>query len=148
VIVWRFSRFETLDGRGGLLASARWHTRGREIIYTAPNPATALLEVLVHAEVRNARALGGYRFLKIEIEETIARERVERSALTGAWRTDVQVTRAVGDAWLAAARTVVLEAPSVILPETWNVLVNPRHAEAGRVRVLEVVEYPMDERLG
>jgi len=30
VIVWRFSRHESLDGRGGLLASARWHTRGRE----------------------------------------------------------------------------------------------------------------------
>ena len=28
VIVWRFAQHDSLDGRGGLLASARWHTRG------------------------------------------------------------------------------------------------------------------------
>ena len=131
-----------------MLASARWHSRGREIIYTAPNPATALLEVLVHAEVRQPQALAGYSFLKIEIDDAITRERIEPAGLPDGWRHELALTRSVGDAWLAAGRTALLDVPSVIVPESWNVLVNPRHAEAGRVRVVEVVRYPMDGRLG
>jgi RES domain-containing protein len=40
-----------VDGRGGLQASGRWHTCGQRIVYCAPDPATALLEILVHAEI-------------------------------------------------------------------------------------------------
>src|SRR5437879_2331494 len=40
-----------LDGAGGLLAARRWHTRGSRIVYCAPNPATSLVEVLVHIEI-------------------------------------------------------------------------------------------------
>ena len=57
MIVWRFSQHDSLDGRGGLLASARWHTRGKEILHCAPNPATAVLEILVHNQVREPAAM-------------------------------------------------------------------------------------------
>jgi RES domain len=77
VIVWRFSRQESLDGRGGLLASARWHTRGLEILYCAPNPATAVLEILVHSQVREPAALSRHRFIKLEIPDEISRDSVD-----------------------------------------------------------------------
>jgi RES domain-containing protein len=44
-----------------------------------------------------------------------------------------------GDAWLEAGKAPVLVAPSVIVPPEQNVMVNPRHPQAGRLRVEEEV---------
>jgi RES domain-containing protein len=148
VILWRFSHHESLDGRGGLLASARWHTRGQEILYCAPNPATAVLEVLVHAGVRDLNALGAHRFIKIEIPEGVAFERVEEAQLPPDWGRRLSVTRAWGDRWLKEARSACLEVRCVLVPETYNVLVNPRHPDAAGIRRLAMFPYPLDRRLG
>jgi RES domain-containing protein len=85
VLAWRFSQHASLDGRGGLLASARWHTRGREIIYCAPNPATALLEILVHQRVRSPAALSGHSFIEIEIPDPLSRDHVADPHLPPDW---------------------------------------------------------------
>jgi RES domain-containing protein len=45
------------------------------------------------------------------------------------WRTDYQVSRAFGDAWLRAGAKPVLRVPSVITPGEWNYLLNPLHPE-------------------
>src|ERR1700676_1151095 len=49
--LWGLPQPPAPHGRGGFFASARWPTRGPEILYCAPNPATALLEVLVNSGV-------------------------------------------------------------------------------------------------
>ena len=51
MFLWRISNHRTLDGRGGLETSARWHTLGRPVVYLAESVASALLEVLVHLEL-------------------------------------------------------------------------------------------------
>jgi RES domain-containing protein len=147
VIVWRFSRHEALDGRGGLLASARWHTRGAAILYCAPNPATALLEVLVHGGVRDPDALGRHRFLKIDVPDDVERQEVGEAQLPADWPRRPMVTRAWGDRWLKENRSLVMVVRSVLLPETYNVLINPRHPEAARVSRVASFPYPVDARL-
>jgi len=147
VLVWRFSPHESLDGRGGLVASARWHTRGREILYCAPNPATAVLEVLVHGQVREPDALAGHRFIKIDIPEGIFRQQVEDGQLPPDWSRRIAVTRAWGDRWLEGGQSALLLVRSVLVPETYNVLINTRHAEAARIRRIAAFPYPLDSRL-
>lgn len=129
------------------MASGRWHMRGREILYCAPNPATALLEVLVHSAVRRPEALGGFRFVKIEIPDLVSRELVEENELPVDWIVRPEVTRARGDRWLREGRSAVLLVRSVLVPETLNAVVNPRHAEAPSIAALEVIPYPLDARL-
>jgi RES domain-containing protein len=146
VIVWRFSQQESLDVRGGLLASARWHTRGAEILYCAPNPATAVLEVLVHADVREPAALGGHKFLKIEIPDDVSRQSLDEGQLPQDWSRQVRVTRACGDRWLVAGQTAILIVPSVLVPETHNVLVNPRHVDAAHIERLATFPYVLDPK--
>ena len=53
VWLWRISNQGTLDGFGGLRAPGRWSLRGSPVVYCAPDPATALLETLVHLEGRH-----------------------------------------------------------------------------------------------
>ena len=147
MIVWRFSQHESLDGRGGLIASARWHTRGHEILYCAPNPATALLEILVHSQVREPVALSRHRFIKIDVPDQIARQEVDEAQLPPDWSRRIAVTRAWGDRWLREGQGALLLVRSVLVPETYNVLINPRHVDASQIQRLSVFPYPLDSRL-
>jgi RES domain-containing protein len=147
VVVWRFTQHLALDGRGGLFASARWHTRGHEILYCAPNPATALLEVLVNSGVRDAQAFGGFHFLKLDVPGEIAIERVEEGQLPPDWSRRLDLTRAWGDRWLREERSAALLVRSALVPETYNLLINPRHADAAHITRLSAFPYPLDPRL-
>jgi hypothetical protein len=69
--VWRISNHATLDGAGGLRASARWHTKGRRILYCATSPAGALLEILVHHELRLADLPATYRLIRIQYPDNL-----------------------------------------------------------------------------
>jgi RES domain-containing protein len=144
LIVWRFSQHDSLDGRGGLLASARWHTRGKEILYCAPNPAASVLEILVHNQVREPAALARHRFIKVDIPDELSVLSVDEAQLPTDWSRRITVTRAWGDRWLREGETPVLVVRSVLVPETHNVLVNPRHADAARIKRLAVMPYPLD----
>jgi len=55
MFLWRISNHATLNGRGGLYTSARWHTAGRLVVYLAESSAGALLEALVHLELKPGR---------------------------------------------------------------------------------------------
>lgn len=147
MIVWRFSRHASLDGRGGLLASARWHTRGREILYCAPNPATAVLEILVHSEGREFAALSRHSFIKLEIPDDVPRDAIDESHLPTDWSRRVSVTRAWGDRWLREGEAAVLAVRSVLVPETYNLILNPRHADAARIKRVATFPYPLDRRI-
>jgi len=147
MVAWRFSRHAGLDGQGGLVASGRWHTRGRRILYCAPGPATALLEVLVHSAVRTPEALEGFQFLKIEIPDEIALEQVADGLLPADWTQRPEITRDWGDRWLRGGSSAALLVRSVLVPETWNVLVNPIHQDAVRIAGLAEIPFPLDARL-
>ncbi|MGC2529791.1 MAG: RES family NAD+ phosphorylase [Candidatus Acidiferrum sp.] len=147
MILWRISNHVTLDGGGGLYASGRWHTEGRRIVYLAETPASALVEVLVHLELDPAHLPKSYRLLKAEAPEGLSVNTIAGVGLPRNWSSDQISTRTAGDEWLASRATVLLRVPSVIVPETFNVLLNPEHAEAGRIHVLWSEEYPWDARL-
>ena len=57
------------------------------------------------------------------------------------------MTPAVGDAWLANGRSALLRVPSAIMPDVHNVLLNPLHPDAGRLRITDVRDVPFAPRL-
>jgi RES domain-containing protein len=147
MILWRISNHASLDGGGGLLASARWHLRGHPIVYLAESPPGALLEVLVHLEVDSSALPKRYKILKLETADDITIKTIDESGLSARWHRDVDATRNVGTEWLVSGETVLLRVPSAIVPETYNVLLNPKHPEAARLVILWHREYPWDSRL-
>lgn len=72
---------------------------------------------------------------------------LDESHLPTDWSRRVSVTRAWGDRWLREAHAAVLMVRSVLLPETYNLVINPRHADATRIRRLTSFPYPLDSRL-
>jgi RES domain-containing protein len=146
VNLWRVSNYATLDGSGGFFVSGRWHTKGRPVVYCTLNPATALLETLVHAEIDSEDRPERFQVLRIEGPDTLSLERVETTMLPANWAGDIIVSQAVGDRWLSEERSLLLVVPSVLVPETWNVLVNPRHAEANLLKITMTYEHAFDAR--
>jgi RES domain-containing protein len=147
VILWRISNHLSLTGDGALRASGRWHTRGRRIVYCAQTPAAALLEILVHSEIKVRDLPASYRLLRIEAPENAAGEQVRLDQLPIDWVARSDVTRVIGDEWLATSRSPLLLVPSAVVPETLNVLLNPIHSDAGRIVIAQVSDHVIDPRL-
>ncbi|MEK7403791.1 MAG: RES family NAD+ phosphorylase [Acidobacteriota bacterium] len=147
MILWRISNHPALDGGGGLRASGRWHARGRRVVYCAPNPATALLEVLVHAEIDAEDIPVTFRYVEIEAPDSLTIETADNAVLGQGWRRNVATTRRFGDEWLRSGRTALLRVPSVVVPATWNVLINPRHPESAQIRIVRVHHQAINPRL-
>ena len=74
--LWRISNHVTLSGEGGMRASARWHSRGRPIVYLAESPAGAMLETLVHLQGRRDRLPRTYTLLAIVAPDIVSIERI------------------------------------------------------------------------
>jgi RES domain-containing protein len=72
---------------------------------------------------------------------------VQKEDLKGDWIKDIDVTRGIGDKWLAEGSTVLFRVPSVVVPSTFNVLLNPVHAQAREFEITQVYVYPFDVRL-
>jgi RES domain-containing protein len=117
------------------------------VVYCAQSPAAALLEILVHFEFDIEELPVRYRLLKIEAPDDTRAEGVATDQLPPDWPDRVEVTRGFGDGWLTAGSTALLRVPSAIVPETFNVLLNPVHQDARRIRVVQSGEYGVDPRL-
>lgn len=147
MVLWRVSSYATLDGVGGLYASGRWHTRGQPVLYCAWNPSTALLETLVHLEIDLEDRPDRFKILRIKAPDPVSLKRLSPDSLPPTWRTDLAFTQPIGDRWLHARRSLLLEVPSVLLPETFNLLVNPAHPQATQLQITKIYNYPYDSRL-
>jgi RES domain-containing protein len=142
--LWRISNYRDLSGGGGLHVEGRWHSKGRPIVYLADQPTGALLEVLVHLDQRDAPS--NYQLHCVRVSDAAAIEVVEVSVLPMDWRDDQDFTRRIGDKWLEGCAAVLLRVPSALSPRASNYLLNPAHAAASDIRIVETLVAPFDSR--
>jgi RES domain-containing protein len=144
VILWRVSSYQTLYGAGGLYVSGRWHTKGHPVVYCTLNPATALLETLVHMETDSEDRPERFHVLRIEGPDSLPVEKAEMNFLPPHWAEDMGITQSIGDRWLRELPSLLLQVPSVLVPETRKVLVKPQHAEANLLKITAMYEHAFD----
>jgi RES domain-containing protein len=146
--VWRIARgcYAPLDGEGARRVGGRWNSAGRPLVYTAQTAALAVLEVLVWTDPENVPE--DLRLFEIEVPDDASFTSVEPRTLPADWtEPGSPACIEVGDRWLAAGESLALQVPSAVLPEERNLLVNPRHPEAVRVRVVDSRPFSFDLRL-
>ncbi|MCP9931475.1 RES family NAD+ phosphorylase [Cyanobium sp. AMD-g] len=149
--VWRICRkphaLTTLDGLGGLYTSGRWHQKGRPMIYTATSAALAALEVLVHVDPLTAPA--DLRLLTIDIPDDLPLDVLPSTQLPTDWRAVPAPAQlqSIGTSWLSSCRTAGLIVPSAVIPLEQNILLNPQHPEAQRLRIISDEDFYFDSRL-
>ncbi len=140
--VWRHA---ALDGEGARRFGGRWNSAGRRLLYTSSHLSLAALEALVQFDADEVPE--DLQAFAIEIPDALATEQVTTDILPIGWGRQEFATRALGDEWLTAARTPVLVAPSAIIPEETNVLVNPAHPATHGVVVVARRRFVYDPRL-
>jgi len=138
MLAWRLCRrpFADLSGEGARLYGGRWNSRGRPVVYLADHPALAALEVRVHLDLPHELLPDDYVLLRVSVPDDIIAEGTAGADMT-----------ALGDAWLTKVRSAALRVPSVLVPNAWNLLLNPRHADAGRATVTSIEPFGFDPRL-
>lgn len=139
-VVWRLARevHGGLDGEGARRYGGRWNSPGRPAVYAAETAALAVLEVRVHLDLPLDLLPADYRLISIDLG-TADIEHAPPEA--------VDDPRTYGDRWLIEVRSAVLRVPSVIVPEEWNALINPRHPDAALVSINGMRPFRFDPRL-
>ncbi len=151
MILWRIAsetrnyKADDLSGAGAAKNPGRWNDDGQAVIYTAPSIALAVLETAAHVD-DSGLPLNRY-LVRIDVPDGIwaARIVMQVAALPATWsaipagRASVQA----GGDWLRGRATVLLEVPSVIVPEESAVLVNPSHPDARKLSatIVRLFEY-------
>ena len=142
MIVWRISNYATLDGEGGKLFPARWHSRGQAIVYTADHPASSLCEMLANTDAGSLPST--FQLLKIAVEDILI---LDLKNLVENWIENIMFTRDLGDKWLKEANSAILRVPSALVPEACNFLINPVHPDISRIAIERKIKIPLDPRL-
>lgn len=134
------------SGEGARRVGGRWTPVGRPVVHTSASVSLAVLETFVHTAVNSMPA---QHLIAADVPKSLAVEAIDAADLPDDWRHTPPPAslRDIGRAWLGAARTAILRAPSVIVPIEFNYLLNPRHPDFERLRVHEPEPYPIDKRL-
>lgn len=150
MIAWRLCEERWADsafsGEGARRLGGRWNSPGTAVVYASGSQALALLEQLVHFDVRHTpRSLLLFR---VEFPDAVT-ERVESVPGGGNEPGMVGIgwTVTYGNQWLVERRSAALIVPSAVVPDEPNVLLNPNHPDIVRVEVSPPRMFPIDPRL-
>jgi RES domain-containing protein len=144
-IVQREHLAEAFTGAGASLYGGRWNSTGVGVVYTAGSISLAVLEMLVH--LQGAGRVPDYRLIEIQFDDSLI-QILNRARLPRGWRRypPPAKLRQIGDHWIRAARSAVLQVPSVLTGEP-NFLLNPAHADFSRIKVGKAARLALDARL-
>lgn len=147
---WRITQKKraktAFSGEGARLYGGRWNSPGVPMVYVAQSQSLAVLEVLVHLDT--PALLQNYVFLEADFDDSLVIA-LERSTLPRNWKADPvpESVQAVGDRWIASAKSAILRVPSVLVPEEFNFLMNPRHPDFSKIALSRPQAYRFDVRL-
>lgn len=154
-LLWRISKHTVqyhasdLSGGGAKRTGGRWNSQGTAVVYAASTIALATLEMRVHLgdniAIRNAF------LVRIHVPAAVwkLREVIAANDLDVTWLVEPpgSTTIGFGDAWLRKMSAPLLMIPSVIVPEEFNVLINPGHPSAPQITASVLRQYIHDPRL-
>ena len=127
--VWRLTRlpYADLSGTGAELLGGRWTSPRVPVVYAAVDAALAALEIRANLDLDFSLLPDDYVLLGIDTNYLGYEDAPPL--------TDGDQCRAYGDRWLSEGRSALLRVPSVVMPESHNILINPRHHDARHARI-------------
>jgi RES domain-containing protein len=127
--------------------AARWNPNETEVIYTASSRSLACLENVVHRSQLGLNQL--FSVMTIEVPDSVKKEIVKLNDLPPDWREFAQMplTQSMGENWLNKAQTAILQVPSSIIEEEVNYLINPKHPDFRKIKLLNSDKFIFDMRI-
>ena len=141
----RFAR--SLSGKGAAMLGARWNSAGVELIYTASNRSLAMAEVAVHLSY--AALPEDFVMLTIFVPDDLSSKKLFLKDLPPNWNSFpyLNSTQYVGDRFVEENKYCLLVVPSVVTQGDHNILINPRHPDCKRIKIVQTERFPFDRRI-
>lgn len=150
--VWRLTSpgyADALNGEGNRIFGARWNSPGRSVVYTGANLSLCVLETYVHFPAVARREIPDFEAIRIHVPDdagTTHMSVAEMERLLSSPNAE-RACRAAGDRWLAEAAHLLFVAPSVVVPEDSNIMINPAHPRMHDVAIVHKRRFRFDPRL-
>ncbi len=122
--------YPIFDPSGSTLYPGRWNTRASPVLYTSEHYSTAMLEKLAHG---SGRLPPNQHFIEITIPNGVTYETVTPAHLPAWDHIAGAASKAYGEAWQQAKRSLLLFVPSVVARLEANILINPEHPDFPRI---------------
>jgi RES domain-containing protein len=150
--VWRLARpefAEHLDGEGSRIEGGRWNPIGLPALYTSEHLSLSVLEVYVHLPPEMRDVLPVLTAVRISIPDMVESTRVTPERLTEllASANPLAACQAVGEAWISRGHDLMLQVPSILIPEETNLILNPVHSRMREVKIVSRRAFHFDPRL-
>jgi RES domain-containing protein len=149
VRVWQIASaaHAAFNGEGARRYGSRWTPRGRPAVFTSATLSLAALERFVNTDPDLEPV--DLVAVSVDIEAKIAIETVTVGDLSADWRTypPPPSLAVIGERWLAQVKSAVLSAPSVVIPNERNFVLNPAHADFSRLTIHPPEPFNFDPRL-
>jgi len=113
------------------------------MIYTSSRRSLAMLEILVHWQ--RPAPPPDYVVVVIFIPDSLVSKNV--LYMVPDWQQEQQWSKNTGDAWVSERNSLLLRVPSVVVPSESNYLINPLHADASGLKVIDIEPFNFDSRL-
>lgn len=136
-----------LTGIGAELYGGRWNAIGDKAVYCAAHRSLALLEVLAHVRQQSLFPVERVMLsITVPVEDL---DEIDASTLPSGWNdlTSYHLTTAVFAKHCLAKNKIGLKVPSAIVPEEFNVILNPLHMDFAGVQVMDTKLIKWDSRL-
>lgn len=148
--VWRLTRgrhvASAFSGFGSALYGQRRNSKGVYVFYAASSMALAQLEHSVHVP----RTLAPADLVSIAaVVPDDAIVTFDITALPPNWRHEPPPFElgAIGDRWIREATSLAIRLPSAVVPDDWNVLIDPQHSRFREIAVASPERVVFDLRL-
>ncbi len=138
-----------LSGKGAELFGGRWNKKGTPALYTSQNRSLCVLELLVHAP--KFLVPKNQIILSIHIPKKLEKElvKVSKRELGTEWNKiqNEEWTEDIGYKYFYKKQKLGIIVPSVIIPQEYNVVLNPSHKNYKLIKVKRGLDFNLDERL-
>ncbi len=135
-----------LTGVGARIAGGRWNHKGTSVIYTATSRSLATVEALVH--LSQPEFLVDRKIVSIEIPKTIVPQVVDSNDLPKNWRKYPAPHKLadVGTRWVVSMKSLLLQVPSAVIKDEFNMLINPAHPDMKFAKISKIEVFTLDKR--
>ena len=127
----------------------RWNSKGNEVLYCCNDASLAYLENMIRRAGIGFSNL--FSLMTIEYPDSLSVEYLQlgNPKLLKGWdnRTSYTVSQAIGDAWYSANTACILKVPSVLIPQSYNIVFNTKHPEFVKVKLIDVSPIIPDVRM-
>jgi RES domain-containing protein len=150
MIVYRISKWqylEDLSGAGARIHGGRWNREGLAMLYTSSSLSLAVLEILVNH--RRDLINKDFGFLALSIPDSFIEKSITVEELSSDWRRPYysEHTIEMGSKWLKNGSKACLVVPSAVLAQENNILINPLHSNANKIKIVSNDFILLDGRL-